>query len=287
MSNGNIIISPSNNWPFTDTVVNDFVIFPDSNIQRIQFGTCNTIPALLTLSSNTGLFNGTLDATILRQGGINVLTTAGGTLTGTLNGTTINAGTALQTNGVTRLDSSGILQNIFNFVGIVLPFAGTSAPSGWLFCFGQSLSRTGIYADLFAVIGTTYGSVDASSFNLPDMRGRVPVGKDDMGGSSANRITSAVCGIQGFTLGAAGGDQRLHAHTHGVTDPGHAHGVGYWNLLANSGGQYEKYLRDQGANYANTSTTGSTTGISIQTNTEGGTAQNVPPSIILNYIIKF
>lgn len=112
MSNGNIIISPSNNWPFTDTIINDFIIFPDSNIQRIQFGTCNQFPAVMTLTSNNGLFKGTFDATTLRQNGINVLTTAGGTLTGSLTGTTINATTAIETAGTTRITNTGALQNV-------------------------------------------------------------------------------------------------------------------------------------------------------------------------------
>lgn len=65
--------------------------------------------------------------------------------------------------------------------GVVLPFAGSTAPSGWLLCFGQAVSRT-TYASLFAAIGTAFGVGDGSTtFNLPDMRGRVPGGKDDMG----------------------------------------------------------------------------------------------------------
>ena len=55
-------------------------------------------------------------------------------------------------------------------VGCVIPFAGAAAPTGWLLCQGQAVSRT-TYAQLFSVIGTTYGSGDGSTtFNLPDMR---------------------------------------------------------------------------------------------------------------------
>ncbi|EHL69933.1 hypothetical protein HMPREF1032_02932, partial [Subdoligranulum sp. 4_3_54A2FAA] len=61
-------------------------------------------------------------------------------------------------------------------VGCVIPFAGAAAPTGWLLCQGQAISRT-TYAQLFSVIGTTYGSGDGkTTFNLPDMRGRVAVG---------------------------------------------------------------------------------------------------------------
>ena len=62
--------------------------------------------------------------------------------------------------------------------GAVMPFAGANAPTGWLLCDGSAVPRT-TYAALFAVIGTTYGSGDgASTFNLPDLRGRVAAGVD-------------------------------------------------------------------------------------------------------------
>src|SRR5687767_9072236 len=88
-------------------------------------------------------------------------------------------------------------------VGTVLPFAGSSAPTGWLFASGAAVSRT-TYSELFGIIGTTYGTGDGSTtFNLPDLRGRVVAGRDDMV-SDANRLTSAESGIDGNTLGAAG-----------------------------------------------------------------------------------
>ena len=62
--------------------------------------------------------------------------------------------------------------------GSVIPFAGKTAPTGWRMCQGQAVSRT-TYAQLFSVIGTTFGSGDGSTtFNLPDLRGRVAVGVD-------------------------------------------------------------------------------------------------------------
>lgn len=61
--------------------------------------------------------------------------------------------------------------------GVVKMYGGLNAPSGYLFCEGQSLSRT-TYAALFAAIGTIFGSVDGTTFNLPDLRSRVPVGYD-------------------------------------------------------------------------------------------------------------
>lgn len=65
--------------------------------------------------------------------------------------------------------------------GIVSAFAGASAPAGYLLCDGAAVSRT-TYAALFAVLSTTYGTGDGSTtFNLPDLRTRVPVGKNSSG----------------------------------------------------------------------------------------------------------
>lgn len=163
--------------------------------------------------------------------------------------------------------------------GSVVPYAGSSAPSGWLLCYGQSVSAS-TYATLFGVIGTTFGG-GSGNFNLPDMRGRIPAGQDNMGGSAANRITAGNSGITGTTLGAAGGTELLHGHGHSVTDPGHTHSATTNSsvVIDASSGANGRYALPPG-------TTGSaTTGISIGS-TGGGSSQNVQPSIILNYIIK-
>ena len=61
--------------------------------------------------------------------------------------------------------------------GTVVPYGGTSAPGGWQLCDDTALSRS-TYARLFAIIGTAYGTGDGSStFNVPDLRDRVPLGK--------------------------------------------------------------------------------------------------------------
>jgi len=83
---------------------------------------------------------------------------------------------------------SRVLDLWAGMTGTVLPFAGASAPTDWLLCYGQAVSRT-TYANLFAVIGTTYGAGDGSTtFNVPDLRGRVAAGKENMGGTAANRL---------------------------------------------------------------------------------------------------
>jgi microcystin-dependent protein len=88
--------------------------------------------------------------------------------------------------------------------GTVTPFAGSVAPAGYQLAFGQAISRTD-YPGLFAVISTTFGAGNGSTtFNVPDLRGLVVAGKDNMGGSNANRLGSV---MSSTTLGAAGGGQ--------------------------------------------------------------------------------
>lgn len=109
-------------------------------------------------------------------------------------------------------------------VGSVTAFAGANAPAGWLLCAGQTVSRSQ-YATLFSVIGTTHGAGDGSTtFALPDLRGRVIAGEDDMGGTAANRLTSSGSGVFGNVLGATGGVETvtLTAAQSGV--PAHGHG---------------------------------------------------------------
>lgn len=156
--------------------------------------------------------------------------------------------------------------------GLLMPYAGATAPTGWLLCYGQSLSTT-TYADLFGAIGYTYGG-SGSSFNLPDLRGRTIAGQDDMGGSSANRLTNQSGGLNGDTLGATGGSE-----THTLTTseiPAHTHGTQYrtHDTSPGAGGEESDLVRD-GTNTRNTTSTGG-----------DGAHNNVQPTIILNYVIK-
>lgn len=92
-------------------------------------------------------------------------------------------------------------------IGSLLDFSGATTPTGWLLCYGQNVSRA-TYALLFAIIGTTYGSGDgATTFGLPDLRGRLVYGKDNMGGVAASRLTTTYFGSDPTVLGNAGGAQ--------------------------------------------------------------------------------
>ncbi|RXH15144.1 tail fiber protein [Bradyrhizobium guangzhouense] len=95
-------------------------------------------------------------------------------------------------------------------VGALVDFAGSSAPnSNFALAYGQAISRT-TYATLFSLLGTTYGTGDGTTtFNIPDLRGRVVAGKDDMGGSAAGRLTSFTITGGATGLGNAGGAEGI------------------------------------------------------------------------------
>lgn len=166
-------------------------------------------------------------------------------------------------------------------IGGVIDWWGSTVPDGFLLCYGQAVSRT-TYADLFAAIGTAAGSGDGSTtFNVPDYRGRVGAGKDDMGGVSAARLNT----IASTTLGTTGGSQthtlttaQLAAHSHGVTDPGHSH------TGLRTGGSFP--LDDEGGLLAATTTSSNTTGITIQNAGSGQAHNNIQPTIICNKLIR-
>ena len=147
--------------------------------------------------------------------------------------------------------------------GSIVAFAGTTAPEGWLLCDGAEVSRT-TYADLFAVVGITYGPGDAiNTFNLPDLRGRVALGAGK-GPELSDRV-----------VGATGGEER---HTLTVAEmPAHHHQEQGGNRLdvANGGAIHVQDVD-------NTSFAAVTTA-----NTGGGQAHNVmPPFVAISYLIK-
>lgn len=210
------------------------------------------------------------------------------------------------------------LKNNLNPPGVVLAYGGTAAPTGYLLCDGTAVSRT-TYATLFSILSTTYGVGNGTTtFNLPDLRQRLPLGKAASG--------------TGSTLGGAGGSKDAaaisHAHTvnshsHGGGTGGHsvdhAHGTGdgggHTHTVAGSSGFIVGFRTDSGANgivggspERMTFTTidavgnhnhGNTGGVTANhthsvgaespgTNTIGsaGTDLNLPPYLTLNFIIK-
>lgn len=163
-------------------------------------------------------------------------------------------------------------------IGAVLDFAGATAPTGWLLCYGQTLDASAQtqYQDLFDVIGNVYGGTNNTNFKVPDLRGRVAAGQDDMGGVSANRLTnpgSTIGGVDGDVLGGSGGAEthvltvaQLATHSHPFSVYG-AGGGGGTNVSQGIGG------------FAGTNTPANA-GTDAAHN-------NVQPTLILNKIIKY
>lgn len=159
-------------------------------------------------------------------------------------------------------------------IGGTCGFYGDTAPTNFAFVYGQALSRT-TYATLFARLGTKYGAGDGSTtFNLPDRRGRGEIGRDDMGGSAAGRVTAATLTPDGVTLGATGGEQ-THTLVTGEV-PAHSHTIDV----------------DTAPDAAGTVLRADANGIAMGTKTTnasgggGGAHNNLPPGIVCNVIIR-
>jgi len=130
---------------------------------------------------------------------INLVT--GGTVTSVSAGTNISIAT--QGSPTQQLTVS------FSLPGMIVPYSGvdSTVPSGWLFCNGQAISRS-TYASLFSVIATTYGVGDGSStFNVPDLRGRIPFGPAQSSSDSSPLNGASFNSGNFYSLASSGGSE--------------------------------------------------------------------------------
>jgi len=155
---------------------------------------------------------------------------------------------------------------------------------GWLKCDGRSLSRTN-YADLFNVIGTTYGADDSYTFKLPDCRGRV-LGAIGTGSGLTARSAGTLIGSETHTLTVS----ELPSHTHSITDPGHTHTVantvGITGQDTPSGLDASPNEFDLNTSFTTTSSS-STTGITVNATGGGGAHNNMQPTAFVGNVYVF
>lgn len=188
--------------------------------------------------------------------------------------------------------------------GLIFPYAGGTAPTGYLFCQGQSLNTTQ-YSALFAAIGYAYGGSGAN-FNVPDLQGRAPVGK------GTHVDVDALNDSDGLALAS-----RTPKHTHVVpkhkhsvtvsgttstTDTNHEHASGNGGLFLSTGGGTSANVSTGGGGYVlqyttsvnrnashnhtvtSTGTAGTTTDPSGDADLTSGSGQTA--YVVVNYIIK-
>jgi microcystin-dependent protein len=168
-------------------------------------------------------------------------------------------------------------------IGTTIPFAGATLPesSGYLICDGSAVSRS-IYANLFLVIGTNYGSGDGSTtFNLPDLRGRSVIGAGQGNGLS-NRNLGTTGGAETHTLSIA----EMPNHNHTISDPGHNHNYNTFYAQGNGQGNMASNILS-GINTYTVNTSQAVTGIYINPTGANQAHNNMSPFISLNYIIKY
>jgi microcystin-dependent protein len=226
--------------------------------------------ANLTVNTTTGTVTAAGAIT-----GASITTTGSGAITGTHVGNgaqlTSLAGGSITTNSVPLAALVDAVKQALCPPGTVVAYMGTTAPAGWALCNGASVSRTGTYASLYAVIGTSCGSVDTASFTLPDLRGRFLRGWDTGIGRDidrASRIAMATGGLAGDNIGSIQGDQ-LKSHNHYIAR----------TVVDSNGDNWFDW-------YSGRSSTDDGTWAGQNTESTGG-SETRPINANVNYIIKF
>ena len=163
-------------------------------------------------------------------------------------------------------DYSDFLDLILPPVGTIMPFVGSTAPTGWLLCDGAQYPST-TYPKLSALCGTKFGSASAGNFKVPDLRGRVMAGLDSS--QSEFDTIGKTGGVKSVTLTVS----NMPAHTH--TTPAHTHTASTSGLSAGSAGDHGHTITaSTDSTGAHTHTTTPSTGTKDNTTT-GGTANRL------------
>lgn len=233
---------------------------------------------------NTGMRRTAADAQSIFNGSIDVIE---------MTTTTVNIPVAFTVGGAPLLP-----------VGLgPLPWSGLTAPAKWLLCYGQTLLRAS-YPDLWAFAQTEIAAGNTlftngngtTTFTIMDMRGRLPAGKDNMGGSAANRLTPTYFIGDATTLGVAGGFESRTILTANLPPYTPAGSVSVLSTLTDwVRGTLAGFSATSGASVFQAGATLSSLASQQITSTgnlsgtaQGGTSTPIPivqPTIITNYII--
>lgn len=243
----------------------------------------NTVPSSTTFTTTAALTNTYTAGKSVSKSPVELVDARGGNVTLGARLTAIDAAIAGSSSAATeviaarnayasldaRLDAgdAALAAQSTALIGEIKMWGGTTAPTGHVLCNGASLLRAGTYAALFGILGTRYGSVDSSHFNVPDMRGQFPLGQTASG--------------TGSTLGETGG---ALGHTH--TGAAHVHEV---IRTGQFGG--DASTDTGGTGFASGSTghrhVGQDIDINSEATTPGAGGANNPPYLALNFIVRY
>jgi len=254
-----------------------------------SFSTGDRIELRLTAGAAQGIQEAALDGVTTLQAQVDTLSTD----LDALDASTTASVTDLQT----QIDNIPPAEGLPVGFGPV-PWSLPTEPAGWIFADGRTLTGATPYTALrtaYIDASFPFGQDGSGNPNIPDMRGRVPAGKDNMGGTAASRLTTAGSGVDGATLGAAGGAQthtltsdQMPAHGHtGTAASAGAHTHSYQQFINDSGTRYMDSGDQWGGQSASTGSSGAHTHTLTINNTGGGLAHNnTQPTLVTGYIIK-
>ena len=235
---------------------NTFVITNGEDIYNVApatFGSAITVQGAATFESTV-----TVSGAANFQSTVTVL--GNGTFKGDVHVSSKVCASAFYGDG---LNISGLLPP-----GVIVPYGVSTAPTGFLLCNGQAVSRT-TYSALFAIVSSLYGAGNGSStFNVPDLRGRFIAGWD----AGTSVLTSVTAGmIVGSPIATVGGTQAVQLTVDQIPDHEHT----YTRYSSKAGGN-----EGGGGVWMNDNT--------VSTGGKGGDGyhSNIPPAMILNFIIK-